>query len=166
MQIPIIEFRKLVNTYSNTIPIPIVRIASDMGIRVMTSSLPNQISGFIRKQKDTNNTDKVTIVVNENHSSTRKRFTIAHELAHFILHYDKIGDGIVDREAENGIMFRSNTISNRDEYAANNLAAEILMPINQLNQVFKEYPNIDATELARKFNVSEQAMRIRLQQIR
>lgn len=165
MQVPITEFRKLVNMNSNTIPVPIVRIASEMGIRVMTASLPDQISGFIRKSKDKNG-ETVTIVVNENHSNTRKRFTIAHEIAHFILHYDKIGDGIVDREAENGIMFRSNTISNQDEYAANGLAAEILMPVNHLNRVFKENPNIDVDELARRFNVSESAMKIRLQQIR
>ena len=165
MPVPIIEFTTLVNKYSDTIPIPIVLIASELGIRVMSSSLPEQISGFIRSKKTTSG-EQVIIVVNKNHSATRKRFTIAHELAHFILHYDKIGDGIVDREAENGIMFRSNTISNRDEYAANSMAAEILMPINQLRQIFRDNPNIDHTELAKLFNVSEQAMKIRLQQIR
>jgi len=93
----------------------------------------------------------------------RKRYTIAHEIAHFILHFDKIEKGIVDREDnKSDVMFRSESVSSNDEYAANKLAADILMPIPEITKLLHEHKPKD---LASIFQVSEQAMRIRLEQL-
>ncbi len=74
----------------------------------------------------------------------RRRFTYAHELAHFLLHKEHIGDGLRENP-----LFRS-ILSNQQEIEANKLAADILMPLPILN------------ELAEIFDVSRSAMLIRL----
>jgi Zn-dependent peptidase ImmA (M78 family) len=95
------------------------------------------------------------IFVNANHPETRRRFTIAHEIAHAVLHPHLIGDGITD-----DALLRSG-LSDAVEAQANRMAADILMPWKKLN----EYLDRGVTEiddLARAFNVSPQSMAIRL----
>lgn len=64
-------------------------------------------------------TSGVAIYVNKGHHVNRRRFTTAHEIAHFILHQDFIGDGIADDG-----LYRSK-LSNAMEAQANKLAADI-----------------------------------------
>ena len=76
-------------------PVPIVRICESQGFRVFEQYLPEDVSGFIVAQEEPfeyYNSNKV-IVVNLSDSASRRRFTIAHELAHFLLH--KKADDIV-----------------------------------------------------------------------
>ena len=62
----------------------------------------------------------------------RRRFTIAHEIAHFLLHRDKIGDQLSD-----DAMYRS-SLSSDDERAANRLAADILMPMGLIQDYMRK----------------------------
>ena len=125
-----------------------------MGVRVWKSmGLPEDVSGKIFRDPIHGGTQDFSIVVNGRHAAVRQRFTVAHELAHFILHRGLIGDGM-----EEDALYRSDRLSDRQEIEANRLAAEILMPWHLINR----YTGKAADELARIFEVSAEAMRIRI----
>ncbi len=143
---------KIIKDHQSSYPIKIMPIAKDLGINVF--SVPNwedSISGMIKKNED----KSYSIYVNGKHSKQRRRFTIAHEIAHFILHKTLIGDGIVD-----DALYRSG-LSSDVEVQANKLAADILMPWDLLNPLINK-GNTDIDELARMFDVSSSAMSIRI----
>lgn len=157
------DFYELLEKYQNELPIKIVNLAEELGIEVYKSDLlPEDVAGKIEFEKsiDGNSSGKYTIIVNGHDHPVRRRFTIAHEIAHFVLHKEYLENGIVDRNTNN-FMYRSSSVSNNQEYAANKLAAQILMPISKIKE---EYDNgkKSVRELADSFYVSEEAMRIRL----
>lgn len=133
------------------IPFDVVLFANKLGIFVKeTSELPDTTSGFIQL-KDS----KVFIFVNELHHINRKRFTVAHELGHYFLHYDRLQDGIVD-----SVLKRQDGINDAIEREANKFAAELLMPTN----IFIEIWNMgrySVSDMAKILLVSESAVMIR-----
>jgi predicted transcriptional regulator len=136
-------------------PVDIVQIADRLGLKVWKEKMPENISGMIKRDSRLGGSSGYSIVVNPSHARTRQRFTIAHEIAHYLLHRDRIGDGI-----EDDVLMRSG-LSNLEEIQANKLAARILMPIHlirrEMNAGVRTVP-----DLARRFDVSAQAMSIRL----
>lgn len=113
------------------------------------------------------------ISIQKNDHYFRKRFTMAHELAHFFLHRDKIGEGVDDnvayRSTEDG-NFYNRMITPKEETEANQLAASLLMPEHLLipyinGQNSKELDTL-ANELSNKFQVSPAAMKIRLNSLK
>jgi Zn-dependent peptidase ImmA (M78 family) len=154
-------------------PVPIKEIAEAIGLTVHFKDFEgNNISGFLYRDKESD-----IIGVNSSHPSTRQRFTIAHEIGHFILH--KRDTMRVDRLFT--INFRnavSATATSREEIEANAFAATILMPkklvIETIGNMFKgtidifsDSEELDqlADQLAKDFMVSKQAMLIRLGKI-
>ena len=134
-------------------PVPVIATARDLGIEVyVVKSWPDELSGMIQRTDETESGFKITI--NENHPKVRQRFTVAHEIAHAILHPEMIGDGITD-----DAMWRSG-LPQSAEYQANRMAADILMP----DHLIREYATepYTAASLARLFEVSNQSMEIRL----
>src|SRR5205085_480224 len=106
-------------------PVDVTAIASDLGIRVWEMrNLPENISGKIFRDRLNGGDSGFSIGVKASESFRRKRFTVAHEIAHYILHRDKIGDELAD-----DAMYRSG-LSTREEAQANQLAADILMPVS------------------------------------
>ncbi len=109
------------------------------------------------------------IGVNALHHPNRRRFTIAHECGHFILHKNQVAQEIhVDKFFP---MLMRDSISaagiKQIEIEANFFAAELLMPKTLLiKELGDESFDIDEEEivgtLARKFEVSQSAMRFRL----
>ena len=99
-------------------PVPVGTIAADLGLRIVSKTLPINISGSIRL------TDGSYIIeVNNTDAPVRQRFTVSHEIGHYLLHRDLItSDGITDT-----ILFRSN-LTNAQEAEANRIAAAILLP--------------------------------------
>ncbi|TXJ55629.1 ImmA/IrrE family metallo-endopeptidase [Brachyspira aalborgi] len=142
---------KIIKDNQKSCPIRITAITEEYGIDVYNLSMSSNISGAIIKEGD-----KYVIYVNDKHTPNRQRFTIAHEIAHYILHKEKIGDNLTDNA-----MYRSK-LSNVFERQANILASEILMPVNFVMQFIEE--NKSVSEMASLFKVSEGAMRIRLRQ--
>lgn len=142
---------KIIKDNQKSCPVRITAITEKYGIDVYNSSMSRNISGAIIKEGD-----KYVIYVNDKHPKNRQRFTIAHEIAHYILHKEKIGDNLTDNA-----MYRSK-LSNVFERQANILASEILMPVNFVMQFIEE--NKSVSEMASLFKVSEGAMRIRLRQ--
>ena len=143
-------------------PVPVEELVNHVGARIRMEPFDGEVSGLIYRQK----AERPVIGVNSLHSLTRQRFTIAHELAHLVLHKDE--ELHVDEQYP--IRFRDKTSSkavDRTEIEANQFAAELLMPydflVAEINQL---RDGISADEgirlLAEKFIVSEQAMTFRL----
>lgn len=140
-------------------PIKLSRVADMIGgVRVVAAVLPKGISGEIRPDPDV--PGGYLIKVNKNDSARRQRFTVAHELAHYLLHRDQIGDGI-----EDDVLYRS-SLSDSREAQANRLAADLLMPDPLVSEWIDKARSLQIEDivgfLADKFNVSDAAMKIRL----
>ena len=150
--------RQTIESYQENLPIKLGALAEHFGLIVKVTTLEIGISGEISPLTPASNTYKIRI--NRHEVRQRQRFTLAHEIAHFLLHQDKIGHGIVDN-----ILFRS-TLSNALEAEANRLAADILMPEAAIKAWRTENPAVSKrdslTSLAEKFDVSEDAMAVRL----
>lgn len=147
--------KEVIRHHQNKSPVDVVGIAHDLGINVYTAIGSKNLSGKIIKDHRLGGSSGYAIFVNVSDPPLRQRFTIAHEIAHFLLHKDEIGDGIVE-----DALYRSG-LSNHQEIEANKLAADILMPWHLINLALNEsFPNIQ--DLADHFQVSQSAMSIRL----
>jgi Zn-dependent peptidase ImmA (M78 family) len=133
----------------------VTTIAENFGLKVYPDGLTEDISGAIVKNSSLGGKSGYCIFYNKNHAPVRQRFTIAHELAHFILHKDLIGDGVTD-----DMLYRADGFSSKIESQANNLAAEILMPFHLIRKHLND--RLSLKELAKKLEVSQAAIRIRL----
>lgn len=102
-------------------PVNIVNLCKSENISVFEKYLPPDVSGFIvtDKEKVLNYDFNKVIVVNLSDNARRRRFTIAHELAHYILH----------RNNEDELFAHRDVGNNSDkEIEANTFASVILMP--------------------------------------
>jgi len=148
--------RRRIEQFQGMAPVRLPDLARELGVPVKAATLAPGISGEIRPD----GRHGFIIRVNRHDAHVRQRFTVAHELAHFLLHSANIGDGI-----EDDVLYRS-ALSDRREQEANRLAADILMP-DQLVQNERDTARADGIEdivlhLADRFGVSEAAMRIKL----
>ena len=145
------EQLQTIRNHQGAAAVDVVPIAIDLGLQVYkVAAFPDDLCGMIRKEEE----EKYAIHVNDSHHVHRRRFTIAHEIAHFLLHKELIGDGLVD-----DAMYRSGLGSSL-ESEANRLAADILMPWHLLN--LPEYDHMSIKQKADAFMVSEASMAIRL----
>jgi Zn-dependent peptidase ImmA (M78 family) len=97
------------------------------------------------------------IVVPSHTSSVRDRFTIAHELGHFFLHYLLANDED-DLVGKKIIAYRKD--SERVEWEANWFAAAFLMPEELFKEKFRATKD-DLSRVADFFSVSHAAARVR-----
>ena len=134
-------------------PVPIGKIAAALGLVVQTDSLDVNISGHIKKVSDAPTRFEITVNVAD--VAVRQRFTVAHEIGHYVLHKGLIDkEGIVDT-----ILFRSK-LSNANEVEANKLAASMLLPWNTVRTWTQTelncLPNAETISvIAKAFKVSE-----------
>lgn len=151
-----VEKMTIVRRHQAQAPVQTVPLARELGLEVYhVSSWPDDLSGQIVRSEKHGGPSGFAVFVNGKHHVNRRRFTTAHEIAHFVLHEESIGDGVVD-----DALYRSR-LSNRMEAEANRLAADILMPWHLLNPIINA-GETDVGQLARAFQVSENAMSIRL----
>jgi Zn-dependent peptidase ImmA (M78 family) len=100
--------------------------------------------------------DDFTIYVPFDTSEVRDRFTIAHELGHYILHYL----WYVQVKNEDDFKLRASRYgSDRAEWEANWFASAFLLPEQSFRKAFEEGKSLG--QISRDFNVSEQAAHIR-----
>lgn len=138
-------------------PVDVVGAAASLGIDVRTEHLPEDVSGKIERDRFKNT---YTITVNAADPHVRRRFTIAHELAHYLLHRDLMGDGIVD-----DAMYRHSKIGDAFERQANRFAASLLMPDLEVKKAWDEGRR-SAADLAAAFDVSPAVAEIRIRELR
>jgi len=154
--IPSSEARQVIAGLQKTAPVQVIPIAKELGLAVYSvDNWDDDISGMIVRDPARGGASGYAVYVNGKHAETRRRFTIAHEIAHFVLHRSLIGDGVQDDG-----LYRSK-LSSAVEAEANRLAADILMPWSLLNaEIAKGNNSVEA--LAKAFNVSKSSMSIRL----
>jgi len=142
-------------------PINIEGLIEELGLSLVRKAhLDPEISGQIESLPD----GKYQISANANDSYFRRRFTMAHELSHFLLHRDLIGDGVDDTPAYRSTdagKFYNQKILPRHETEANKLAARILMPADLVRESFERRLG-NVTAMAADFQVSKEAMAYRI----
>src|SRR5258708_31708533 len=78
---------QVIARHQKNAPVDVIGIAKELGLSVWEmQSLSADISGKIFRDPLNGGSSGFSIVVNATHSAVRKRFTIAHEIAHFVLH--------------------------------------------------------------------------------
>lgn len=145
----------LIQRRQRSSPVDLAGIAEDLGVNLWEENLAADIWGKIFRDQENGGRSGFSIVVAKSDPFVRKRFTAAHEIAHFLLHRNQIGNGVVDK-----VLYRSN-LSDTTERDANQLAAEILMPVSLLQEMLGEGISKSA-EIARALQVSEAALKIRM----
>lgn len=146
-------------------PVPVWDIARAKGARIAVDSLDGDLSGFLFRDGG-----QKVIGVNTQHAPVRQNFTVAHELAHLLLHDQDQEPLHVDR-AFPTVRLRNDVSSqgvDDAEKEANLFAAELLMPEQFLRQDLAGRAPLDLydgyiPELAKKYGVSVQALMFRLQ---
>ncbi|MEH0166717.1 ImmA/IrrE family metallo-endopeptidase [Roseateles microcysteis] len=162
-----------------TIPVDLEKVLASLNVRVHDEDMDDETAGVLIVKGEQRH-----ILVNKDHPMNRKRFTIAHELGHLVLHDDEAnGDALgqrmfIDRqirvyqrvgEASSAVYQQEGSLTTiQQEREANAFAACLLMPAPHVTRAALErdlFDEISVASLARHFGVSEQAMSIRLQQL-
>lgn len=152
------KFVPILEKYKSETPVRLGALAIELGLDVFKSTLDPGISGLIEPSNTSSSGYRIKL--NRFDSTERQRFTLAHEIAHFLLHRFDIGRGVVD-----DTMYRSG-LSDRKEVEANKLASQIIMPMENIRKSASEISHLSPEQqvetLAKRFRVSQQAMRIKL----
>jgi len=141
-------------------PVDLREIARELGINIWESnSLPNDVSGKLTTDPKKAGTSGFAIVIRKEDTLVRKRFTIAHEIGHFLFHSHLLVNGeIVDKVESPRKELHRSTLSTSKEQQANKIAADILMPWNLLAPLIDERKS----RLETLFDVSREVVDIRL----
>ena len=142
-------------------PVPVEMIARNLGTQIRYSPFEGDISGMVFRDKD-----RTVIGVNSLHHPNRQRFTIAHEVGHFLLHEG--AEVHVDKTFR--VNLRDDVSSkavDKEEIEANRFAAELLLPEHMLIQDLKGQEidfedQGDLRGLSKRYRVSVQALTFRL----
>lgn len=133
-------------------PVRIEPVMAACNIRFTVEPLPEGLSGLVVVVSGT-----PVVAVRGGDSPRRRRFSAAHELGHVLLaHHDTFH---VDLSRADGVPPGYNW---RQERAANEFAAALLMPAVLLQTDIERMARPTAGRLAERYDVSEQAMSIRL----
>lgn len=124
----------------------IEHLQTKQNISIQKYSFSDKISGLLVQLKDDGGNENTVIGFNENHPWCRRRFTIAHEIGHFLLGHTCNKDQLA---------------KTHEEKEADIFASELLAPKSILKKDFKLNPNIPA--LALKYKVSQQSIAIKIQ---
>ena len=156
------EARALLDRFWTGRPMPIdpAEIARMMGVVVLRTRLPENVAGVLVKKLG----HDPRIVVQETDSENRRRFTVAHELGHFV----QRGASPEPDEAHYEYVDLRSTLSqtgtDQGEIFANQFAAELLMPESVVKAAAKKFGAATAA-LGASFGVSQEAMSFRLRNL-
>ncbi|BAV96648.1 ImmA/IrrE family metallo-endopeptidase [Bacillus cereus] len=135
------------------VPVDVASVAALLGMHLQYEQMSEEMSGYLE-----NRAGRWVIGVNSLHAGVRQRFTIAHEVAHYVLHRDQQGS------FRDVIFMRRSMNANAMEKQADRFAAELLMPESQVvSDIRGGLLNVHA--LAARYNVSALAMKYRLQNL-
>ncbi|MEQ3552886.1 ImmA/IrrE family metallo-endopeptidase [Pseudonocardia nematodicida] len=138
------------------------RVAENYGAVVIGQEADDSESGFCLRSGG-----RTLIGVNSNHRPHRQRFTISHEVGHLLLHEGR--SLTVDKSVR--VSYRndiSSMATDSEEIEANAFAAALLMPQDHVRAAASPLVKSQRSEreiisrLAKKFDVSSQAMTFRL----
>lgn len=143
-------------------PVPIVKIMRELDFFVGMQELEDSLSGYIvidKSLKDKFRKEKL-VCVNSKDTLGHQRFTIAHELAHYIFDFDPQNDEVFYS------AYVTNQIDNKIEQRANKFAANLLMPEDEFEKIYKkikkENDGNTIEKLVNYFEVSKKAVELRI----
>jgi len=131
-------------------PIDVQAVARELGVAVFSRPFPNALSALILRHGK-----NAFIGVNSHQAPVRQRFSVAHELGHFVLHH-------ADHHFIDYAGSPEGEVPGYDwehERAANQFAAELLMPAEM---VTRDARTTSLPRLARRYDVSQEAMGFRV----
>lgn len=137
---------KTVDFNIKSFPVDVFSLAASRGIEITMCPLPDKISGILHKFPG-----RSYLYLNSTHYPERQRFTVAHEIAHHAL--DPAGI----------YLAHSEPVMTTRERRANRYAAELLMPTSEVLRCVDR--NMSTADMLKHFGVSEEAMRIRLDEV-
>lgn len=145
------------------LPVPIELVLSRLGLRATASSFEEEMSGLLVVENK-----RGAIGYNSAHPPVRQRFTVAHEIGHYMLHLKNAHSRLF---LDKFVVYRrddqSSTGNDQEEIEANAFAAALLMPAQLVHGEIKKH-NLDLDDedalgvLAKRFSVSTTAMSFRL----
>lgn len=151
-----IEARKLLTKFEITgVPIQVDDIAKKMGIQISYAPSDEYSGMLIRKEGE-----QALMGVNSNESKNRMRFTIAHEIAHYI--FDKKTAVSIDYRNNGSTLDKSLEEKRADLFAANLLMPKKWLQLDIEKISREDFSKDQIAELARKYGVSSEAMTYRL----
>lgn len=134
-------------------PVPLEAIASVEGLAVkLILTWPDSVSGLLLRESR-------LIGINGRHASTRRRFSLSHELGHWFLRHDfpwHEKDVTIDEPPEESTGEEFMVL----ESEANEFAGELLAPLGMLKAAMKR--TRDADELAKLFEMSPESLWVRI----
>jgi Zn-dependent peptidase ImmA (M78 family) len=169
------DIERLLREYKAETPVRVETLIQNLGIALVPGAdLEENISGHIQRLTD----GTYVIRTNYREHDYRRRFTMAHELGHYVLHrsiLDRSG-GVNDNtmyRTDKGAPLYNSHIHQAHEQQANSFAANLLMPAEKVREAWLEEsehsPHPEAwphlTPLHRQFQVSPSAMRWRLRNL-
>lgn len=152
-------------------PLPVVTVLEKMGFQLFRGTFDNpdqsgiiMVDSSLPEQNKLFETDRA-VVVNRNDSVAHQRFTVAHEIAHYIFDYDErtqptYRKAYLTTEHEDAV-----------EKRANRFAAELLMPADRFVAEYKKCSSAQGnafslpstiTHLCKAFGVPAKAVQLRL----
>jgi Zn-dependent peptidase ImmA (M78 family) len=153
------------DTDTYRVPVAIDVVAHRLKLTMEAAALGDKVSGMLVVEDG-----RGAIGYNAEHATVRQRFTISHEIAHYLLHVSKknrksqlfIDGSVTFRRDENSANGDDN-----EEVEANKLGAALLMPKGLVQQEVRKHDlDLDDEEaislLSRRFHVSTAAMTNRL----
>lgn len=140
------------------------KLCKKLALQCFSADFDDNISGSIIRDEGL---DTYSIYVNRKHPRNRRRFTVAHEIGHYIS-YLKGSYSKKELEQEGGfedvaVSYRKDGRFSDAETEANLIAAELLMPKDKVDELIKQ--GLTPEEMAELFYVSPSAMTIRLKDL-
>lgn len=150
--------RMLLESVWDNRPLPVdpIWIARQLGIDVIETELPPDVSGAIIKDEGK---DPI-IALCRSDSTNRKRFTCAHEIGHYAY---RMANGIDHYEYVDLRSKSSQSGVDPEEIFANQFAAALLMPEEEVKKLNNK--KLPPFIMAQHFGVSDDAMTFRLRNL-
>lgn len=126
-------------------PVDVGALAGELGLTIRLVRRGQGFDGRLLRER-------MVIEVEESKSRTRQRFTIAHEMGHFVLNHNPGLCSVNDRSIADP--------TRTNERQANVFGSELLMPEPWVRERWRQLRRIP--EMAAAFAVSEEAMTYRL----
>lgn len=162
--------------FNNVIPVDIEKLVETIGFRIVPIFSENNFKGclFLKTMEI-----GVKLAFFDENKENIYRFTIAHELAHYIMHnriYSIFNGSSINEWID--FYFNNTHIITRAEIQADIFASFILMPSLLLNEDVKKYEEMFKSydndikkdrieyEISKKYKVSKKTAQIRLENLR
>jgi len=134
----LVDLEHFLNLHARGFPVDVEGKIKEIGLELeIADDLHENIAGQIERTEDA-----FKISVSSKLDNKWRRYVMAHELGHYVLHESRIGDGVDDNIAffsRPGGNFNNPNIQEKQEFEAHVFAALMLAPAKALNDYLDSY---------------------------